>query len=217
MNQSKRPASVWSYLFPKKLRTAATPQNPLLELYYHRGQYVLSTGDAVYSDGDKYRPVLAAFKIIGSKVNQTRSALLLGCGLASTLHILAGRGVTPDAALVDVDKTVLQWAMEFLPAKNQEHTVAVCQSAEDFIRENELQFDLVVSDVFEGRHPVPFVSTDTYLRYCRDAVAPGGFFILNYISYDRYAAQELKEKLRQIFGNVTLKSFDYNYVFVTAV
>lgn len=202
---------------PKKLRTARTPQNPMLELYYHKGQYVLSTGDAVYSDGNAYRPVTAAFKMLGSSVYEVKSALLLGCGLASTLHILAEKNCHPDAALVDVDETVLTWAQEFLPKENQDKTVAICQSAEDFIANNELSFDLVVSDVFSGRYPLPFVSSDAYLSYCRDAVAPGGFFILNYITYDKGEVLALKEKLQALFGPVQLKNFDYNYVFVTRV
>lgn len=207
----------WSYFFPKKLRSASTLQNPLLELWYHRGQYVLSTGDAVYSDGGRYRPITAAFKVLGEKVTQVKSALLLGSGLASALHVLAAKNIFPDAALVDVDKTVLQWALEFLPPENREKTVAIQQSASDFIAENKLQFSLVVSDVFNGRYPLPFVTTEEYLRHCRDAVAPGGFFILNYISYEKADALALKEKLHAIFGSVQLKSFDYNYVFITGV
>lgn len=206
-----------SYFFPRKLRSVMTPHNPVMELWYHRGQYVLSTDDAVYSDGSAYRPVSAAFKMLGSKVYEARSVLLLGSGLASTLHILAAKNCFPDAALVDVDETVLAWAQEFLPEGNKEKTIGIQESAQDFIAKNELQFDIVVSDVFSGKYPLPFVATDEYLGHCRDAVAPGGFFILNYITYDEEEAQALREKLGRIFGKVPEKNFDFNYVFAIRV
>jgi|GEM_PF-301503 len=214
MNRRSLLKKWWSYLFPTRLRSTQTPHNPVLELWFARGRYVLSSGDAVYSDGEKYRPVVAAFKSLGPEVQQIKSLLLLGCGLASTLHILAARKVFPDAALVDVDATVLDWALEFLPAASREKTVAIRQSASDFVAQNELQFSLVVSDVFNGRFPLSFVSTDEYLQDCYAAVAPGGFFILNYIAYEPAEAAALKEKLHEIFGNVQLKNFDHNYVFI---
>ena len=50
-----------SHFFPVSIRKGATAHNAQLEIFYYRGRFILATADAVYSDGHKYKPLVAAF------------------------------------------------------------------------------------------------------------------------------------------------------------
>ena len=76
-----------SLLYPVRIRKSSSTVNPVLELFYFQGRYMLGTPDAVYSDGDRYRPLVAAFTAPGLKphLGNVRNVLVLGTGLASAV------------------------------------------------------------------------------------------------------------------------------------
>src|ERR1044071_5243470 len=104
-------------LFPIRIRKSSSALNPVLELYYYQGRYMLATKDAIYSDGEKYRPLVKAFELplLKSALGRVRNVLVLGTGLASAVHILNAKGFRPQFTLVEIDNLVLAWAREFLP------------------------------------------------------------------------------------------------------
>src|ERR1043165_7591420 len=138
-------------LYPIRIRTSSSALNPVLELYYYQGRYILATKDAIYSDGEKYRPLVKAFESprLQSALSHVRNVLVLGTGLASAVHILSAKGFHPQFTLVEIDALVLEWAQEFLPANVQ--VQAVNEDAFTFIAKDIHSYDLVIVDIFFGR------------------------------------------------------------------
>ena len=92
--------------------------NPLLELLLYQGRLQLATADALYSDGNNYRPVIAMINHLKAHMPEIKTVLALGTGLGSLPQIMKRRGYQPHFTLVEYDKVVLQWAMELLGDKN---------------------------------------------------------------------------------------------------
>lgn len=107
--------------------------------------------------------------------------MVLGGGMASMVHVLHEKGFHPQFTIVEANKTILQWAMEFTPAHMLSHIEPVCDDAANFIRVNTRQYDLVFIDVFIGRIVPAFVVSESFLLQCRRAMAPNGHLALNYI------------------------------------
>lgn len=190
-----------SCLYPVMLRRSSSRKNPILELFVFRGQYQLATYDALYSDGNRYRPLVKAFRTISHSLPKVNNVLILGTGLGSAVQILAKYKLHPAYTFVDDDELVLKWAMELLPGP-RENIDVICGSAEEVIDTLTETYDLVVIDVFESRVVPFFVTSKDFLEKCRQRTNPGGHIVLNYIINSKNDWKTAKANIDAIFpGN----------------
>lgn len=182
------------------VKQARTDNNPILELLYFRGRYQLATADALYSDGEKYRPLKIALGRIKSHLKEAGNVLVLGTGLGSAVHIIHKWGYSPDITMVEKDGLVLQWAMEVLPGGYRGNISPVCTDALHFMAVNTGHFDIVIADIFISRTVPPFVTTKEFLQRCHDSVTPGGYFILNYIVQHNDEWLPVDAAIRSVFS-----------------
>ncbi len=203
-----------SYLAPVLLWKGSSPVNPVLELHFFRGRFQLATADALYSDGAHYRPLVAAFKGRSAGLQNVRTALVLGAGLGSAVYVLRRFGATPHTTLVDLDPIVLEWATGLMDRETRNRIRPVAADARTFIAEDAGRYDLVVVDIFLGQEPAPFVTEDDFLRACRARLAPGGFFVLNYIERDLGAWARVRQKIARHFPTHEVLHLGINKVVV---
>lgn len=207
---------LWSYVQPFEIRRASTHFNPRLELLFYEGTYILSTGDALYSEGRKYRPVVAALKShrLQAQITSVRSVLLLGTGLASAAHILSHRGKEPSITLVEIDQQILDWAVEFLPYKMHKKVQPICQDAFQFMATNSEHFDLIFVDLFFGLVTASNVFSLDFLESCKRSIGTTGTIVLNAIFTDAPEADRAKALLAKQFSGMEEIRFGKNRVFV---
>ena len=214
------PLTFWqklqSFLYPISLRKGSSALNPVLELFYFRGRYILATGDAVYSDGQKYRPLVKAFETPALKaaLPKAQSVLVLGTGLASAVHIMAAKGVFPITTLVEIDKLVLDWAIEFLPPAFAGKVRAVHADAFEFVATDVSRYDLIIVDIFFGRKVPDKVLDSDFLKQCKMRLSPGGFLVLNYMEEDSEQKGRAEQRLKELFKEVHKISFGINKVYI---
>lgn len=171
---------ILSYLAPVLIRRETGKHNPLLELFYYRGRYQLATLDALYSDGNRYRPMRLAFDNIGDGMAKVKNVLVLGTGLGSAVQVMADKGYSPHFTLVEYDDTVLKWAMELMPPYKGGITPVIAE-AKQYMQQNTATYDMVIVDIFSGRIAPSFVTSNEFLTNCRRSINPGGYMVLNYI------------------------------------
>ncbi|WP_345084234.1 hypothetical protein [Nemorincola caseinilytica] len=143
--------------------------------------------------------------------------LILGSGMGSTMQILAERGYTPRYTLVEADKTILQWALEFAPAGLAAHIEPVCADAEQHMAQNSATYHLIFIDIFIGRRVPSFVISLAFLRQCRAAMAPGGHLAFNYIINDEQEWQQACDAFSIVFPRHTIIDKGENRIFVTSL
>jgi len=188
--------------------------NPLLDVYLYCGRWQLATADALYSDGDRYRPLRAAFRHIRGGLAAVQDMLLLGTGLGSAVHILHRMGFHPRATLVELDEVVLALAAERMPAGTEGRLTPVCADAAAYMQQQRATYDLVVVDLFIGREVPAFVTGAPFLEQCFRSLRSGGYFVFNYIPESASAYTAVQALLRQRFPGYGLLEFGINKVFV---
>lgn len=208
---------VLSFFHPVRVRKGSSHENPVLELYLYRNRWQLATLDALYSDGDKYRPLVLAYKELAGKLPDTRSVLVLGAGLGSAISVMDKLGYHPAFTLVDNDKLVLQWALEKLGDRAGNNITPVCDDARSFIQQNQQQYDLVIIDIFNGRVVPEFVTKPAFLEACRRSISPGGSMVMNYIVNHPKQWDELQATLSQVFPTNKVLKNDNNRIIVATV
>ncbi len=198
------------------MRKGASDKNPLLELYYYRGRMQLATADALYSDGEHYRPLRIGFKQIESYLPEVKKVLVLGTGLGSAIQVMDKLGYQPDFTMVDHDSTVLKWALEALPGYGGQIT-PVCADAEEYMAGNTTPYDLLVVDIFNSRIVPAFVTTREFLALCRNSIRPGGKMVMNYIVQRNEDWAPVDKRLREAFPQCHCIDDGLNRVVVATV
>jgi predicted membrane-bound spermidine synthase len=205
-----------SYITPVLLRKTSSDKNPLLELHYYRGRLQLATADALYSDGEHYRPMRIGFKQIRGFLPEVKQVLVLGTGLGSAVQVMDKMGYHPNFTMVDHDNTVLKWAMEALPGYGVQIT-PVCADAQQYMIENHRQFDLLIVDIFNGRIVPGFVMTPEFMNLCRNSIRPGGKMVMNYIVQRHEDWSPVDSTIRKVFPQCHCIDDGLNRVVVATV
>lgn len=206
-----------SYFYPLRIAKATTPQNEVLDLLYYCNRFQLSTHDAMYSDGDKYRPLMIAFTHIGSALADMKDVLVLGTGLGSAANILYNKGYKPQYTFVEYDSTILQWAMKVLPKEVSDKSNPIHMDAAVYIETCGKQYNLLITDIFNSRVVPAFVTTEKFLKQCRRCIMPGGYFVLNYIVLQNTDWQASEQTIRSVFPNITVLQNGINRIVVARV
>jgi len=173
--------------------------------------------DALYSDGNRYTPLTAAFKEIDNDLPSIKDVLVLGTGIGSAVQILNQKGYKPNFVLVDSDELILQWAIELLEAANPKNLVPICTDAKDFIVADTNTYDLIIIDIFQGRIVPAFVTNIDFFEKCKSRVKPGGKLVFNYIINKPETWDKVMLLINDIFPNNKLIKLGINRIFVATV
>jgi spermidine synthase len=205
-----------SYLYPVRVKHMVGINRPL-EIYMYCGQWQLATNDALYSDGNRYRPVLAAFKKLKHKLPQVHKVLVLGTGLGSAVKILNDKGFYPQITLVDIDKQILKWALEFCDDDALPYITPICDDANAFVKQCYVKFDMIIVDIFRGREVPGFVMGATFLSHCRRLLNNGGCLMLNYIINNEDDWLPAKTNFFNVFPDSEIIEMDINRIFIANI
>lgn len=206
-----------SYLHPVWIRGAkATDMNPELELLLSKGHWQLATSDAIYSNGDRYTPLLTAYKALKKELPAVKSALVLGAALGSAVDIMAKMGYKPDFTLIDNDALVLEWAKELMPPYDGE-IILKQGDARYYLDTDNNKYDLLIVDVFTGRIVPDFITTKSFMQNCHRHINAGGNFVLNYIVGEGPEWDNFEKILDEVFPKNTVIKNGINRVIVARV
>jgi len=186
--------------------------NPVLELFLYRGEWQLATIDALYSDGTDFRPLKIAFRSLKHRLGRAERVLLLGTGLGSGVRILYKMGFTPHCTLVEIDKVVLQLALELMPGHIAPRLSPLCADALQFVTHCNEVYDLVTVDIFIGRHVPAFAVSSDFQKKIRRMVAPGGSFVMNYMVHDPVEWNGLKACIETLYPSVKITELGINRI-----
>lgn len=116
--------------------------------------------------------------------------------MGSMVEVVASRGYYPRFTLVELDKTILEWALEFMPVALVRNIEPICEDAGRFMVRNRTKYDFIFIDIFNNREVPGFVFTESFLVQCRNSLRPGGHLAFNYIvnSVDEW------EQVQCVFG-----------------
>jgi spermidine synthase len=197
------------------LRRSAGDVNEHLEIFLHQNRLRLTTPDAIYSDGNHYLPAVASVNHLKAFLPAVNNVLILGCGLGSIVQLMRAKGYSPHFTIVEIDKVVLQWAMEFFEERDIFKIKSVCADAKEFMARNAAKYDLIFVDVFNGRAVPEFVYTPVFLRHCRDGLSGCGRLVFNYIINDPEQWETVKDNFSETFPGYHTLNLDVNRILVT--
>lgn len=143
---------------------------------------------------------------VASKI-AVKDILVLGVGGGTVIHMLHER--YPNAAIVgvDIDQTMLDIGKTYFELSTINHLRLVQIDAKvavhDFVKKGQ-KFDMVIIDLFSGRHIPEFVSTRAFLKIVALLLSPTGIAYINYLRELEYRekSDQLYKTLNTLFNDV---------------
>lgn len=195
-----------SYLFELPIEKIKSRYSGEVEVSINKGQYKLSTSNAIYSFGKHYTSFAKAFTSLDIYQREIQSVLVLGFGLGSVVNLLEKHPSVQRITAVDIDDVIMQLAKKYLVTDLKNKIEFNCSDAERFVLNNNTQYDLVLFDVFiDDLTPLQFMQ-QSFLEQLKTLIAPHGMIIYSKID-DSHKSRVENAQFSQKFSTVFPNSF----------
>ena len=208
-----------SSLYPRTLARFSSKYNTDIHVVQVSGQ------NSLYVDGSSqsglyilrlWRIALKSFRI--DKHNPPKNILV--CGVAGGTVIRLLHTLYPKTIMVgvDIDKYMIDVGKKYFGLGDIQTLTLVTQDARDFIRDalkKEIAFDMIVIDIFIGKHLPPFLLDQSFWESVKDLLNEKGILLLNYLREDDYFAKsgKIEKILTTLFTTVKDTSIYRNRFF----
>lgn len=176
---------ILSYLVELPVEKRQSRLSGQVSVSLHRGQYKLSTNNAIYSFGKNYTSFSKAFEAVGIHDRKIGKVLVLGFGLGSVVDLLEKNTSVETITAVDADEVILGLAKKYLGSALKDKIEFICTDAEEFVRTSQKSYDLVLFDIFIGdQTPVNFIREE-FLQQLKKLVSADGMLLYSKIEISR--------------------------------
>ncbi|MEY3367407.1 MAG: hypothetical protein RI973_562 [Bacteroidota bacterium] len=193
-----------SYLVDIPLEKAATTENPYLELCLRKGQYCLSTKNAIYSYGLRYDNFRRFFQRFDwSSIPADSVVLLLGFGLGSVPYMIEKTFKRQFQYVgLELDPVISGWARRYTLPSLQSPVHLETGDAMAYVENSQQQFDLVIVDIFlDDKVPPAFGQAD-FLQSLKNLLKKGGLVLVNRLYLLEEDQRETSDFLETVFKAV---------------
>lgn len=193
-----------SYITDVYIDYRESEYNPELHVVLSKGQYQLTTSDAIYSHGDLYHnfTTLLTSKLDLSKM-KGKKVLVLGLGLGSIPIILDNicEGCWQITA-VEIDEEICELASIYAYPQISSEIDTITTDASIYVQLCQEQFDMICVDLFIGdQTPEVFRSTD-FLHRLDELLTDDGLVIYNTLAFTKEDKKQSKAYFNGTFAQV---------------
>jgi spermidine synthase len=198
-----------SFVFDKLIENSSSEINPVLEVVYREGKYLLNSRRANYSYGTLHKVFQVIFSSGILKGKETRSVLILGFGAGSVAKILQQEKKISCALVgVEPDKKVLELATKYFDLEALKGLELHVTTAEKFVEGCTEVFDLVVVDVFVDLIVPDAVQQRKFIEGLFKVTRNNGIVLYNFVVNSKSTALQFKlllEQFSSVFAKVEVK------------
>ena len=208
---------IFSYIFDVPLERRTSPLSGELTVSIHKGQYKLSTQEAIYSFGNRYSSFSTAFKALDTNNKPIESVLVLGFGLGSVVDLLKKNTTIQSIIALDVDPVVIDLAKKYLNSATHQKIEFLCADATEFMQQRKEKFDLVIFDVFVGdKTPLQFMQ-QACLVQLKSLVKSKGMLLYSKLEDSQHQKMEnnqFSSKFSEVYSDAFSIATEGNRIFV---
>lgn len=207
-----------SYLIDIPIEKKHSDYSGTLEVSLHRGEWKLSTFNAIYSFGKYYTSFKIAFNQLEIKQLPIRNILILGVGLGSIARLLDQHPTLKMISAVDIDPAIIDLAKKYWPLSHSSvSTDFYAQDAIEWLQLHTEKFDLILSDIFIDDQTPDSMLTSQYLQSLKQHLSENGMLIyskLHYTEAQKINNQTFDKTFQSVFPNGFTLLAQYNKMYI---
>jgi len=168
-----------SFLFDSLVDPRSSEFNPVLDVKYYEGGYILDAKTCNFSFGTLHQVFQLSFNQLDIGRHPIDSVLILGYGAGSITKLLNERLNKPRIVGVEIDAEVITIAREYFGLDEIENVSIVEMDAATYVKSCEEKFDLIAVDIFDDdRVPGQFYER-SFMQFLKKLLRPGGILVFN--------------------------------------
>jgi ubiquinone/menaquinone biosynthesis C-methylase UbiE len=172
---------IFSYIFDFPIEKRQSRFSGEVIVSFHKGQYKLSTANAIYSFGKNYTSFDIAFKTLDIQNINIENVLVLGFGLGSVVDLLEHHPTIKNFTAIDADEVIIQLAEKYLQTGLKNKVTYICEDAEKYITESSQKFELVLVDIYiDDATPLQFMQP-AFLKELKKTIDSNGILLFSKI------------------------------------
>jgi spermidine synthase len=207
-----------SYLIDIPIEKKHSDYSGTLEVSLHRGEWKLSTFNAIYSFGKHYTSFKIAFDDLQIQELPLRKVLILGVGLGSIARLLDRHPTLKFISAVDIDPAIIDLAKKYWPiSQDKIQTTFHAEDGIHYLQHSNEQFDLILSDIFIDDQTPDNMLTSNYLHLLKTHLSENGMLIyskLHYTEAQKEANITFDKKFQSVFSNGFTLLAQYNKMYI---
>ena len=134
----------------------------------------------MYSYEDKYINFRRSFEWIDWQHHSIDKVLVLGLGLGSVPQMLEQKFKQSfDYYAVEIDEKIIDLANRYVLAELKSPMQIFCTDALQFVKWTELEYDMIIMDVFDSDKVPKAFETIEFLEDCKNILTKDGFMLFN--------------------------------------
>lgn len=196
-----------SWIWPRKIEVRKGLLTPVLEITWENGKKVLNAGTVNYSYGSLHDVFRRALRQSGIASRKPQTALILGFGAGSVASILTEELMLAELKItgVEADPVVIELAKEQFDTSRFRHLQLVNAFAEDFIRRDKNEYDLIAVDVFVEDEVPEACQAEEFLQLLKQHLSPKGLVVFNTMIAQSLSGKNLfREKFMKLFPDAVI-------------
>jgi len=214
--------SLSSYFIPKYIASFSSPYNPSIRIYESNGKLSLYVGGSPQS-GEYikrlWKKTLHHFGI--QKLKNIHTILVFGIAGGTVISLLSHLFPNADITAVDIDEVMIDIGKKYFHLDYNSRVTLLEGDAKKYVKEckeKKKQYDLVIVDVYSGRHIPTFVETKPFLLGVKSIVSPHGRVCINYLRELEYEKKSnlLQKELTGVFSQVSEYGIAANRFFLAS-
>lgn len=180
--------------------------NPELDVVLTKGEYQLSTADAIYSYGNRYDNFRTAFEKLPIEKFDVKDVLLLGLGLGSIPYMLENKFKRNyQYTAVEIDDEIIYLAAKYVLNDLKSDIQTVNADALTYMEVDQSKYDLICMDIFENDYIPEVFQTKLFLETLKKSMTDKGILLFNRLYLYDHDKQNtdvyFEDVFKQVFPN----------------
>jgi len=168
-----------SFLFDTLVDSRSSKFNPVLDVKYYEGGYILDAKTSNFSFGTLHRVFQLSFDQLDIGSQAINSVLILGYGAGSITKLLNERLNKPRMVGVEIDAEVIAIAREYFGLDEVDNVSMVEMDATAYVKSCEDMFDLITIDLFDDERVPDQFHEQSFMSSLKRIINPGGTLVFN--------------------------------------
>lgn len=209
-----------SYVLEIPIEKRHSAYSATIRVSLHRGEWKLSTFNAIYSFGKYYTSYKSAFEQLNINQHPATNVLILGVGLGSVVKLLMDHPTLKNITAIDIDPQIIDLAKKYWPDIHaQFQTDFHTEDAIDWLerRSDFEKYDLILSDIFIDDQTPESMLTHNYLRLLKESLNPNGILLyskINYTEKQQEANSNFEKTFNKVFPTGYTLPTSYNLMYI---